>query len=126
MRLALSAILLTLGLAACGPSPRETCIAEATAERDTVDRLIAETEENLLRGYALEAKESSARRFKLCAGGDSPLSVCAERTGPGETRPVAINPITERLKLANLRQRRIGLAELAEREIARCEAGNRR
>lgn len=116
-----AAILLTLLLAACGDSDFEECRALATAERDTVDRLIAETEANLLRGYALEPVEGTEGRFRLCAGGDSPLSLCAERGGKVETRPVAINPITERLKLANLRQRRESLNELAERELAQCE-----
>jgi hypothetical protein len=126
MRRALLAPALLLALVACGPSPREVCIAEARAELETVDRLIAETEANLLRGYALEPDAAQAGGFRLCAGGDGPLSLCAERTEPGETKPVAINPLTERLKLANLRQRRVGLAELAEREVAECEARYRR
>lgn len=125
MRLVLFAPLL-LALTACGQSPREACLAGATAERDTLDLLIQETEANLLRGYALEPQDASASGFKLCAGGNSQLSLCAERTKAAEERPVAINPLTERLKLANLRMRRTGVAELAEREIARCEATYRR
>lgn len=119
-RLAFALLPLML-LSACGQKALDECVALATAERDTVDRLIEETEANILRGYALEPIEGEDGRFKLCAGGDGPLSVCAERSGRTETRPVAINPITERLKLANLRQRREGLAELAEREVAQCE-----
>ncbi|MCX7645392.1 MAG: hypothetical protein N2Z62_08880 [Rhodobacteraceae bacterium] len=123
-----AALALTVLLAACGDGDLEECRALATAERDTVDRLIAESEANLLRGYALEPVEGTDGRFRLCAGGDGPLSLCAERGGKGETRPVAINPITERLKLANLRQRREALNELAERELAQCEVlhGRRR
>lgn len=113
-------------LAACGSNRYDECVTRARAELDTVDRLIEETEANLLRGYALEPDASQSGGFKLCAGGESPLSVCAERTRPGDMKPVAINPISERLKLANLRQRRQGLQELADREVAQCETLYRR
>jgi hypothetical protein len=119
MRRALLATALLL--AACGPSHYDDCVSRARAELDTVDRLIEETEANLLRGYALEPDGENSGGFRLCAGGDGPLSVCAERTRPGDMKPVAINPISERLKLANLRQRRQGLQELADREAAQCE-----
>ena len=66
--------------------------------------------------------ESQAGGFKLCAGGTTgPLSLCAEREKAGATKPVAVDPVAEQQKLDNLRQRRIGLAELAERDAARCE-----
>ncbi|MDH3262802.1 MAG: hypothetical protein OEM24_02265 [Paracoccaceae bacterium] len=124
MRRALLATALLL--AACGPNRYDDCVARAQAELETVDRLIAETDANLLRGYALEPDTGQSGGFRLCAGGDSPLSVCAERTRPGDMKPVAINPISERLKLANLRQRRQGLQELADREVAQCETLYRR
>ena len=113
-------------LAACGPTPREACIARATAELETLDALIAETEANLLRGYALEPEARGGTGLRICAGGGGPLSVCAERSGEGSARPVAIDPVAERLKLSNLRNRREGLAVLAAREIADCEARYRR
>ena len=121
-------LLAALILSACGQSALEECRALATAERDTLDALIAEVEGNLLRGYALEPVEGQEGRFRLCAGGDGPLSLCAERGGKVETRPVAINPVTERIKLANLRQRRERIDALAERDLARCEVlhGRRR
>ena len=108
-------------LAGCGEGALEDCRALATAERDTVDALISEIEVNILRGYALEPVEGQEGRFKVCAGGDSPLSLCAERGGKVETRPVAINPVTEQLKLNNLRQRRESINALAERDLAQCE-----
>lgn len=113
-------------LAACGANRYEECVDRARTELDTVDQLIEETEANLLRGYALEPDAGQSGGFRLCAGGEGPLSVCAERTRPGEMKPVAINPIGERLKLANLRQRRQGLQELADREVAQCETLYRR
>lgn len=108
-------------LAACGSNRYDECVARARAELETIDQLIEEVETSLLRGYVLESDASQSGGFRLCAGGDSPLSVCAERTRPGDKKPVAINPITERLKLANLRQRRQGIQELADREVAQCE-----
>lgn len=116
-------LVLILFLAACGASPREECLAQARAELETIDTLIDETEANVLRGYALAPDESQSGGFRVCAGGTTgPLSLCAERDGATATRPVAIDPAAERQKLDNLRQRRMGLAILAEREAARCEA----
>ena len=120
MRRALFACLLFL--AACGAGAYEDCVATARAELDTLDALIAETEANLLRGYAREPDPAQAEGFRLCAGGEGPLSLCAERRRAGETRPVAIDPLSERMKLANLQERRAGLVELARRETAQCEA----
>jgi hypothetical protein len=125
-RVTLLPIAALLALAACGPSPREACIARATEELDTLDALIAETEANLLRGYALEPEPRARAGLRICAGGGGPLSVCAERSGEVAERPVAIDPVAERMKLANLRARREGLAVMAEREKAACEARFRR
>ena len=125
MRRALPALVL-LALAACGPSAYEDCVSQARGELETLDALIAETEANLLRGYAREPDPAQADRFRLCAGGNSPLSLCAERNRVGEMKPVAIDPLTERMKLANLKERRDGLAELARRETAQCESRYRR
>ncbi len=122
MRILSTSALALLVLAGCGQKALEECRTRANAEVETVDRLIEETEANLLRGYALEPDASNKGGFKLCAGGDGPLSLCAEKEKEAGTKPVAINPITERLKLANLRQRRRGLQELADRETAKCEA----
>lgn len=121
MRPALCLPLLLL-LAACGSPQYDDCVASARAELDTIDQLIEETEANLLRGYAREPDPAQQGGFRVCTGGDTPLSVCAERTKPGELKPVAINPLNERMKLASLQQRRQGLEELAARETAKCEA----
>jgi hypothetical protein len=57
-----------LGLAlltACG-TPQEQCVARNTRDLRTVDKLIAEVQGNLARGYAL--RETRARRWlwKAC------------------------------------------------------------
>lgn len=121
-------LLCLLLLAGCGPGPYADCVTLARAELETLDMLIAEAEANLLRGYALQPDPSQSDGFRFCAGGEGPLSLCAERTKAGEKKPVAIDPLTERMKLANLRERRVGVEELARREVAQCEAlyGRRR
>jgi len=118
--IALSALLL---LSACfQPDPLEQCVEQASTDLTAIDALIAETELNLERGYALEADAADASGTRLCARPTGLMSVCAERTTGGEPKPVAINPISERLKLASLRSRRADVAERTEREVAACRA----
>ncbi|MBD3765401.1 MAG: hypothetical protein IE927_11935, partial [Rhodobacterales bacterium] len=65
MRLRVLPVLTLIALAACG-TPREQCIARETRDLRTVDRLIAETEENLRRGYALEERTIWVQVWEYC------------------------------------------------------------
>ena len=49
-------------------SPRQRCLAAGVAELRTVDRLIAETEGNLARGYAIEREPYVTSGVDLCFG----------------------------------------------------------
>jgi hypothetical protein len=112
-------------LAACG-TPQERCIAEGTRDLRTLDRLIAETEGNIARGYAWEDRVVTRPRWIACEGqprlAGEPPRLCLEEVAETERRPAAIDLAAERAKLAGMRDKRRELARAAERLAARCAA----
>lgn len=127
-RLPLALLLL---LAACG-TPQEQCIARNTRDLRTVEELIAETEGNLARGYALVEETISFPAFEPCyrPGSASPenpnpppvLTTCRTRSYHTITKPQAIDLEAEARKLAQLKERRRDLARAAQPVIAQCKA----
>ena len=122
-------------LAACA-TPREACIAGATRDVRILDRLIAETEGNLARGYALETVERVEQRFVPCRDRprvvrnpdgttrvvyDGP-SFCWEDVVVTAERPRAIDAAAERRILASTRAERARKAREAQRAVAACVA----
>jgi hypothetical protein len=95
-----------------------------------VDRLIAETEANLRRGYAIDREPYVTTGLDFCfgryGGVQDGVAVGLTYCNTVETRyrevPVAIDRSTERRKLAELRETRARLARTAEGQIAACEA----
>ena len=63
-RLSLPVIVLAL-LAACG-TPQEQCINRSTRELRTIERLLAEVDGNLARGYAWEEYQIVRTRWEVC------------------------------------------------------------
>ena len=130
MRRPLFALLL-LSLAACG-TPQERCIQRETRDLRTVDRLIAETETNLRRGYALEevtvwrtqwVRCDDPPRVPLTEGErPPPPRMCLDDVAETVARPKAINLADEREKLAELQAKRRDLVKTAESAIAQCRA----
>jgi hypothetical protein len=132
--LALASLLL---LAACA-TPREACIAAATRDLRVLDRLIAETEGNIARGYALETVERVEQRFVPCD--DRPRVVvnpdgttrvvydapgfCWKDVVVAVERPRAIDTAAERRILASTRAERARKAREAERAVAACIAAH--
>lgn len=121
------AFLALLTVCACG-TPQEQCISRNTRDLRTVDRLIAEAEGNLARGYAYETVTVYEDYWTSC-----PLSAAVEgqsaRTYPclderpvTEKRPKAIDLTEEARKLQSLREKRKALARQAEKVIAACKA----
>lgn len=127
-RLSLAVLIL---LAACG-TPQEQCIAQNTRDLRTVEKLIAEAEANLKRGYGLEKDTISFIRFEPClvpgvATPENPnppprTSMCRERQEQTVTKPVAIDLEAEARKLAQLQAKRKELLRAAESVIAQCRA----
>lgn len=108
-------LLLCLVLAACATS-RQACLTAATREVLRLDRLIAETDGNLRRGYAIE---QGTAQVTLCIGDDG-VDACV--TPPARERAVAIDPVVERRKLAELKRARRRAAARAVQDQAACPA----
>ncbi len=121
--------LLTLTLlAACG-TPQERCIRGVTHDLRVVDRLIATSEGNLKRGYALEEVSIVRTVWLPCpmppvAEGETPPSpqLCRGTERDTETRPKAINLRAEAKTLESLKIKRKALARQATPAIAQCKA----
>lgn len=122
-------ILLSLGLfAGCG-TPQEQCISRNTRDLRTVDRLIAETQGNLDRGYAFETITVYEDYWTSCpqppvTEGQTPLPprLCLDERPVTEQRAKAIDLNEEARKLDSLKVKRRQLAKAAEAVIAQCKA----
>jgi hypothetical protein len=115
-------------LAACG-TPQQNCIARNTRDLRTVDRLIAETQGNLQRGYALETVTRWEEYWDTCldrvvVNGQvtvQPRSCRRERSYT-EQRPRAINLQAEAETLKGLQTKRTELARDVAPLVAQCKA----
>ena len=122
MAMRFSPALLVLALAACA-TPQERCVLNATKELRTVNSLIAESEANLARGYAIDRELERRPRLTFCAGGrrsNVGLSFCRDTDIYVRERPVALDPEAERRKLALLRERKARLEVPSQRAAAAC------
>ena len=115
-------------LAACG-TPQEQCINRNTRDLRTVDRLIAETQGNLDRGYAFETITVYEDYWTSCpvppvAEGEPapPPRMCLDERPVTEQRAKAIDLNAEARKLDSLKVKRRDLARKAEDVIAQCKA----
>jgi hypothetical protein len=128
-------VLLTLPLVllvACG-TPQEQCIARGTRDLRTVEKLIAETEGNLKRGFAYEEKIVRFPVFRPCvlpsppvAEGTPPpppqVTTCRDTEEQVIRQPVAIDLEEEARKLRQLQEKRRVLLREAEAVAAACRA----
>ncbi len=123
MRAAL--LIVPLLLTACA-TPREACLDEVNREVRILDKLIAETQGNLERGFALEERQEVRTRRSTCSGRDSEgveIRIRCEKTSTfTRTVPVAIDLNAERAKLTSLEQRQMQNISNAQAGIAQCNA----
>lgn len=114
-------------LSACG-TPQEQCINAGTRDLRTVDRLIAETEANIDRGYALEEVTITQEHWGYChqhqPEGQTPLPPvpCLVEHDITVERAKAIDLADEAKKLEGLKAKRQELAKAAAPLIAQCKA----
>lgn len=118
-------------LAACG-TPQERCILRETRDLRNVDKLIAETEANITRGYALEQVTVYHTEWQICdvqpvvptPPGTRPPApkMCLEDVPETVTKPKAINLANERQTLVELKKKRVELSRQANASIAQCKA----
>lgn len=115
-------------LTACG-TPQEQCINRNTRDLRTVDRLIAEAQGNLDRGYAYETITVYEDYWTTCPAPPpvegqppQPPRMCLDERPVTERRPKAIDLNEEARKLDSLKTKRKDLARKAEAVIAQCKA----
>lgn len=121
-----SLILLPLiALAACS-TPREQCISGATRQIATLDRLIAETQGNIDRGFGIFETEDIRVLRRTCEDEREDGTTFRYRCDRTETftrrEPVALNVAEERIKLAQLQERRAATAAQAQARVQQCIA----
>ncbi|MGL4319917.1 MAG: hypothetical protein ACRCS3_03570 [Paracoccaceae bacterium] len=120
-----------LVLAACG-TPQQQCISRETRELRVVERLIAETQANLDRGYGFEEVTIFTTEYVDCTpqvivppGEPAPeieRRLCLEEVPETVRRPVALDLGAEQRKLDGLLTKRRDLTARAEDAIAACRA----
>ncbi|MFE3838069.1 hypothetical protein [Pseudogemmobacter sonorensis] len=123
-----------LFLAACG-TPQEQCISRNTKDLRAVEKLIAEAEGNLKRGYAIETVTYRETVMTWCrmrvpgppdASGAPTVEIRSVPCRDVETRtvkrPKSIDLELEARKLAQLRDKRVQLSRAAQPVIAQCKA----
>lgn len=130
MRLALASLAALTLLAACG-TPQEQCIYRATRETQNLERLLAEVEGNLARGYAWESYEVPVTRWEVCGTRtitrpngtviQKPERCLVEDTITRQ-RQIAIDPGAEERKAAGLRAKIRALGPQMRANIAACKA----
>lgn len=117
-----------LFLVACG-TPQEQCIRRGTTELRKIDRLIAETEGNLARGYSYEEHTIVTHEWVACFepgmgsyGHHARTGMCLEPDEETIRREVPIDPTVEARKLDNLKARRKDLLRAANEAVRSCKA----
>jgi hypothetical protein len=120
-----------LGLAAliagCS-TPRQRCEAQVTHDIAVLDRLIAETEATIARGYAIEVERVPYTQATGCWGWGRPPGwggdpgFCTRTATRTERREVAVDLDVERAKLASMRDDRARRAAAAGPALAACAA----
>ncbi|GGE50119.1 hypothetical protein [Actibacterium pelagium] len=112
-------------LAACA-TPRQNCETAALKDLQTIDALIAETEQNIARGYGIEVETVRSTTFRYClgrrSGGNTSIGMifCNEPEFRTIERPVALDLADEEAKLRSLRAKRVSTAKEAARAVAMC------
>ncbi len=113
-------------VAACA-TPQQACERAALEDLRIVDRLIAETEANIDRGYGIEITTIERPTFRYCfgksAGSDTKvgLVLCNSTELRTVEKPVALDLEAEEAKLRSLRAKRPSIAKEAARAYATCQ-----
>lgn len=106
-------------------------MSRASEELTTVNRLIAETELNLSRGYRIETEIEYSPRLTFCTGTGNwshsrraygGVNFCSGTRPIRRERQVAIDPAAEQRKLANLRKRQAALQGPTQAALSSCQA----
>ena len=119
----IGALLVLFAMAGCAAQP-SACSSTAARDLRTLDTLIAESRENLARGYAIGSRTGRGNSsVNVCLGNSSRnvgVSFCSGGNGARRTGPVAIDLDAERAKLESMLQKRPVLASRAAADAAAC------
>jgi hypothetical protein len=114
-----------LALAAC-QTPREACIAQARGDLNVLNRLIAQTEANIARGYGLAERQEIVTTTDICVieneDGSESRFICDKQEIVTVEEPVALDLNAERAKLASLLEQRATQESRAQATIQACIA----
>ncbi len=116
-----------LVLSACA-TPREQCINQVTQDLRIINSLIAETQGNISRGYAIEERQDVRTSRRICRGENSDGSTfrypCNETETFTTTRPVAIDLNAEQAKLESLLIRQQQAKAASDQAVIQCIRSN--
>jgi len=119
-------ILLPLVVLTACATPREECISDANRQLRVLNSLVAETQGNLARGYAIEESQEVRTLNRTCRGKNEDGSTfrfpCNETDTITTSRPVAIDLAAEQSKLEGLLQRQAQAKTQSDQRIAQCIA----
>lgn len=114
-----------LALAAC-QTPREGCLTDATRDLNVVNRLIAQTEANLARGYGLADQQDLVTRPDTCTitnpDGTRSTFRCDRQEVVTTQAPVALDLNAQRDTLRSLVQQQTDLQQRAQAIVQQCIA----
>lgn len=125
MRLHVPSVALLLALAACS-TPQERCISTNSRDLRTLDHLIAESEANLQRGFAVSSRIEWRDEMVPCYypsrryGGRPLMRWCWDERPVNVKRPYSINLDQEAAKLASLKRKRVELARRTQGLVEQC------
>ncbi|MBD3679823.1 MAG: hypothetical protein HUJ27_15665 [Rhodobacteraceae bacterium] len=103
-------------------SPRERCETAATEDLRVVDQLIAETQQNLERGYSIREETTVRTRFTFCGMPSRNVTFCSEPVTERREIPEAIDPAAEQRKLNQLLAKRAELQQRSAIAVAECRS----
>ncbi len=113
------ALALVLSLAACA-TPRERCVADANRTYDDTLKLLAVTEGNIARGYAVHRQQVPYQVTETCHDSKDRPYACTETRYRTQETPVSIDVAEERRKRAALQASLPGLRANAAERAAQC------
>lgn len=114
-------------LSACA-TPQEQCIGAATRDMRVVDRLIAESQATLSRGYAIEEKTIFRTQWVNCAPRPTKENprpepqLCLDDVPETVQQAVAVDLQAEAKTLAGLKAKRAKQAKAAALAVKSCQA----
>lgn len=116
-----------LALAACG-TPQQQCVRLASHDMVVLDRLIAETQGNIARGFGYAQTVETRPEFVDCTprlwdDETAPApQMCLEDVPHTVSKPIALDLQAEAAKLASMQKRRAEMAKTLAPAIADCQA----